>query len=90
MPGPPRHDNPAEGPSERAASSAGAALEYLRRSAIPRKLLQPKDFPVHDEGKTIVTDGSKVIAKANDPKSAEEICDRLNTDEARREDDRWT
>ena len=60
-----------------------------RRLAMPKKPLQPKDFPVHEEGKTIVTDDNKRIAEADDPKMAEEISDRLNTDEARREDDRW-
>jgi hypothetical protein len=45
---------------------------------MPKKPLEPKDFPVHDEGKTIVTDGKKAIAEANDTKTAEEICDRLN------------
>jgi hypothetical protein len=56
---------------------------------MPKKPLQPKDFPVHNEGKEIVTDDRKPIAEADDPEMADEICDRLNTDEARREDDRW-
>jgi hypothetical protein len=56
---------------------------------MPKKPLQPKDFPVHDEGKKIVTDDSKPIAEADDSKMAEEICERLNTDEARKEEDRW-
>ena len=50
--------------------------------------LRPSDFPVHNKGNE-VTDGNKSIAEADDPELADEICDRLNTDEARREDDRW-
>ena len=54
-----------------------------------KKPLQPKDFPVHKNGSEIITDGNKSIAEADDPEMADEICDRLNTDEAQREDDRW-
>ena len=56
---------------------------------MPRKPLQPNDFPVHNKGSEIITDGNKSIAEADDPEMADELCDRLNTDEARREDDRW-
>jgi hypothetical protein len=56
---------------------------------MPKKPLQPKDFPVHDEDEKIVTPDGNAVAEADNPKMAEEICERLNTDEARKEEDRW-
>jgi hypothetical protein len=54
-----------------------------------KKPLQPYDFPVREEGTKIVSNDIKPIAEAQDRETAEEIVDRLNTEAARREDDRW-
>jgi hypothetical protein len=54
-----------------------------------KKPLQPNDFPVREEGTKIVSNDIKPIAEAQDRETAEEIVDRLNTEAARREDDRW-
>jgi hypothetical protein len=51
--------------------------------------LKPEDFPVHAEDKKIVKEGGKPIAEATDKKTAEDVVDRLNADEARTEEDRW-
>ena len=54
-----------------------------------KEQLKPNDFPVHtDQEKIIKTDG-KDIAEARTPKIADEIAERLNTEEHRREEDRW-
>jgi hypothetical protein len=51
--------------------------------------LKPDDFPVHPLKKEIIkTDGSK-IAEAVTSEVAQEIADRLNSEEHRREEDRW-
>jgi hypothetical protein len=51
--------------------------------------LKPNDFPVHAEQKKIVKTDGKEVAEGTTPKIAEEIADRLNSEEARREEDRW-
>ncbi len=56
---------------------------------MPKKPLQPEDFPVHGKDRTIVKSDGKPIAEAENSEMAYEISDRLNTDEARNEDDRW-
>jgi hypothetical protein len=49
--------------------------------------LKPNDFPVHTE-KIVKTDG-KDIAEAKTAEIAEDVADRLNSEEAQREEDRW-
>ena len=56
----------------------------------PNTPLKPDDFPVEAEGEKVVKQDGKPIAKANDPATASEIADRLNADEASREEDRWS
>ena len=51
--------------------------------------LKPDDFPVHAESRKIVKPDGKDIAEARTPKIAEDVADRLNTEEDRREQDRW-
>ena len=51
--------------------------------------LKPEDFPVHTKQKQIKNDG-KTIAEARTKKTAEDVAERLNAEEARREEDRWS
>jgi hypothetical protein len=51
--------------------------------------LKPNDFPVHAEQKKIVKTDGKEIAEAKTTKIAEDVADRLNSEEAQREQDRW-
>ncbi len=51
--------------------------------------LKPDDFPVHTEQKKIVKSDGNVVVQAETPQIAEDIANRLNTDEAQREEDRW-
>jgi hypothetical protein len=52
--------------------------------------LQPADFPVHDDGNKIKKQDGEPIAQTNDPAVASDIADRLNEDQARREEDNWS
>jgi hypothetical protein len=52
--------------------------------------LKPADFPVHTDQKQIVKNDGKAIAKAHTKKTAEDIAERLNAEEDRREEDRWS
>jgi hypothetical protein len=51
-----------------------------------KKPLRPDDFPVNAEGKKIKKQDGTPIANTEDPAVAE----RLNDDEARREEDKWS
>jgi hypothetical protein len=58
-----------------------------RRSQMTKKKpLKPEDFPVHSNQSEIVTDTGKPVAGAE---TAEDVADRLNSDHAREEEDRW-
>jgi hypothetical protein len=52
--------------------------------------LKPEDFPVHTNQKRIVKNDGKTIAEARTRKTAEDVADRLNAEEDRREEDRWS
>ena len=49
------------------------------------KPLKPDDFPVEVVGKELVTADGKPIAKTKTPAIAEDISDRLNEDDCRKE-----
>jgi hypothetical protein len=52
--------------------------------------LKPDDFPVEaDKGRIVRRDG-KPIARSDDEGMANDIADRLNADEHRREEDKWS
>ena len=55
-----------------------------------KKPLKPDDFPVNAEGKKIKKRDGTPIANTEDPAVAAEVAERLNDDEARREDDKWS
>jgi hypothetical protein len=62
----------------------------LRRVAMADKeQLKPDDFPVHTKQKKIVKPDGENIAEASTSKIAEEVAERLNAEEDRREEDRW-
>jgi hypothetical protein len=52
--------------------------------------LKPDDFPVHSDKNRILTTSGEPVAKARDEKTADEVAKRLNADEDRREEDRWS
>jgi hypothetical protein len=54
-----------------------------------QKALKPEDFPVHTKQTEIVTDTGQPVADACDQKTAEDVAERLNSDQAREEEDRW-
>jgi hypothetical protein len=55
-----------------------------------KKPLQPEDFPVDAEGQKVKKQDGTPIADAESPPVAAEIAERLNEDEARREEDKWS
>ena len=55
-----------------------------------KKPLMPRDFPVSAEDDKVITDKGKPIAETESEPMAREIADRLNQDEARKEEDRWS
>ena len=55
-----------------------------------KKPLRPEDFPVDAEGQNIKKQDGTPIADAESPAVAAEIAERLNEDEAMREEDKWS
>ena len=56
----------------------------------PKKPLNPDDFPVTAEEQKVKKQDGTPIANTDDPSVAADIADRLNDDEARREEDKWS
>jgi hypothetical protein len=52
--------------------------------------LKPEDFPVRANQKQIVKNDGKTITEARTEKTAEDVAERLNAEEHRREEDRWS
>jgi hypothetical protein len=52
--------------------------------------LEPNNFPVEIEAQELVTADDKPIAKAKTPAISEDIADRLNEDDCRKDQDRWS
>jgi hypothetical protein len=63
-----------------------------REMAMPNedKLLKPEDFPVNAEENKIKKQDGTPIAETKDPAVAADVAERLNEDEARREEDKWS
>ncbi len=55
----------------------------------PKKPLEPKVFPVQAKETKITKSDGEPIADAKNEQVAEDICDRLNAENAREEEDRW-
>jgi hypothetical protein len=69
----------------------GRLFLLTREGEMPNdKPLKPGDFPVEVEGDALMTADGKPIARAKTPAIAEEIADRLNEDDYRKEQDRWS
>jgi hypothetical protein len=58
--------------------------------SISKKPLNPDDFPVNADGKKIEKQDGTPIANTDDPAVAADVAERLNEDEARREEDKWS
>jgi hypothetical protein len=58
--------------------------------SIVKKPLESNDFPVNADGKKIKKQDGTPIASTDDPAVAEDVADRLNDDEARREENKWS
>ena len=68
-----------------------ARLFLLTWEGMPNdKPFKPDDFPVEVEGEELVTADGKPIAKAKTPAIAEDIANRLNEDDCRKDQDRWS
>jgi hypothetical protein len=52
--------------------------------------LKSEDFPVHAEGDKLKKQDGTPIATVRDPAVAADVAGRLNEDECRREEDKWS
>jgi uncharacterized protein DUF3606 len=70
--------------------NAAAAVRKELETRPERKPLKPDDFPVDAQGTAVVAQDGRPIAETSSPVVAEDVAGRLNNDEARREEDKWS
>lgn len=58
--------------------------------SVSKRPLKPDDFPVRAEGDKVKKQDGSPVAQTQDPAVAEDVAERLNADEARREEDKWS
>ena len=75
---------------EKVGNGAATVRKELQRQADNAKVLEADDFPVSAEGKKIKKQDGTQIVEAEDPALAADVAERLNDDEARREEDKWS
>jgi hypothetical protein len=56
----------------------------------PTEPLKPDDFPLHVEDDEIKSQDGKPVASTENPAVAADVTERLNEDEDRREEDKWS
>jgi len=56
----------------------------------PKKPLKPDDFPINADGTKSKKQDGTTIANTEEPTVGEDVADRLNADEAQREEDKWS
>ena len=78
---------PATGPLSRRASANGCSATIVLRGR-RNVLAQPSRICTTVQKKIVKNDG-KTIAEGSDEKIAEDVAERLNAEEDRREEDRW-
>jgi hypothetical protein len=60
----------------------------VRKEDRDQKPLKLGDFPVNIDGTAVIAQDGRPIAATSSPALADDIADRLNSHEARREDDK--
>lgn len=73
-----------------AIEKVGNAAATVRKELANAKPLQPDDFPISAEGKKITKQDGTALAETANPAVAADVAERLNEDEARREEDKWS
>jgi hypothetical protein len=75
---------------DRARDVVNVSAQEEDAMSVPKKPLKPDDFPVNADGKKIKKQDGTPIADTDDPAVASDVAERLNEDEARREEDKWS
>jgi hypothetical protein len=73
-----------------AVEKVGNSAAAVRKELAAGKQLEPGDFPLNADGKNVKKQDGTPIAEASDPAVASDVADRLNGDEARREEEKWS
>lgn len=73
-----------------AVKKVGNTAATVRKELTNAKLLKPDDFPMKADGTDIKASDGSPIASTEDPVVAKDIVDRLNADDAQREEDKWS
>jgi len=72
-----------------AVEKVGNSAATVRKELANANLLKPDDFPLNAEGNEIKKQDGTPVANTNDPAVAQDITDRLNSDEDGHEEDKW-
>src|SRR4029077_11711471 len=73
-----------------AVEKVGNSAATVRKELANANLLKPEDFPLNAEGNEIKKQDGTPVANTNDPALAQDITDRLNSDEDGREENKWS
>jgi hypothetical protein len=79
---------------DKVGNAAASVRSELKRKELAMsdedQPLEAEDFPVEAHGKKIKKQDGTPIAEAKDSTVAKDVADRLNEDEAQREEDKWS
>ena len=79
-----------EGDILAAVEKVGNSAAAVRKELSTAKLLQSDDFPLSADGNEIKKQHGSRVAETADPAVAKDIAERLNADDAQREEDKWS
>jgi hypothetical protein len=73
-----------------AVEKVGNSAATVRKELSRARQLRSNDFPLSADGNDVIKQDGSQVAEAADPVVAKDIADRLNADEAQREEDKWS
>jgi hypothetical protein len=73
-----------------AIEKVGNSAATVRKELAAGEPLKPDDFPLNADGNIIKKQDGTSVAETSDPTMASDVADRLNEDEAQREQDKWS
>ncbi len=73
-----------------AIEKVGNSAAAVRKELSADKPLEPYDFPLNADGRKVKKQDGTQIAETLNPAVALDVADRLNADEAQREEDKWS
>jgi hypothetical protein len=73
-----------------AVGKVGNSAAAVRKELSTTKQLKSEDFPLSVDGKEVRKQDGSWVAETADPVVAKDLADRLDADDAQREEDKWS